>query len=477
LSTIRDLFNIKIGLTKKGVFVERLNNSFLVFKSEERTPVKEKVSINRYFTDSFEEILDEEGVTRENVYYIIAPNQYYLNTLRFPFSEQQKIESVIKYEVRDYLPSEDIEYLTDFYPFTETQSKNEVLTFTIEKKKVELILESIGKYRENIKAIIPFDIAVYQSITTLLDIETFLFMDLQDNAVYLQYISGRVLKNIVFIKYEDSKRYKETLRAELLMLLKVANNPVVYVNKRRTVKEDFENLTLGVLDETHSTYRNLSWNQGETYFMNSGDIDFSDIIAIFGVLKNINQTKLKRVNLLKEEFKPKLQGYVSIKEFTILGSVLILLLMISTANLFFDINFKKERVASLTKRMNDLSMEYFNKPLVSGEETRKLLTDVQTRIEDIKSATNREFSCTQLLKEFSASLPIDVDVEYTDIIVERDHIKFYGKTKTFADIDKIKESLALSEYFSKLEVSNTGTIGSTEGFTVTFVLDIDIIEE
>jgi hypothetical protein len=70
-----------------------------------------------------------------------------------------------------------------------------------------------------------------------------------------------------------------------------------------------------------------------------------------------------------------------------------------------------------------------------------------------------------------------VDVEYTDIIVERDHIKFYGKTKTFSDIDKIKESLSLSEYFSKIEVSNTATTGSTEGFSVTFVFDIDVIEE
>ena len=91
MSTLRDLFNIKIGLTKKAVFVEKLNNSFLVFKTEERTPVREKVHINRYYTDSFEEIFNEEGITRENIYYIISPHHYYRNTLRFPFSEQHNI--------------------------------------------------------------------------------------------------------------------------------------------------------------------------------------------------------------------------------------------------------------------------------------------------------------------------------------------------------------------------------------------------
>ena len=261
------------------------------------------------------------------------------------------------------------------------------------------------------------------------------------------------------------------------MLLKAGSNPVIYTNTRRTVKEDFEKLTLGVLDETQSTYRKITWSKGESIFINSEDIDFSDLIAFLGVLRNVNQTKVKKVNLLTEEFKPKLRGYVSIKEFTILGSVLILLLMISTVNLFFDIKFKKDRVLSLTKRMNDMSMEYFEKPLVNVEETKQLLSDVQGKIEKIHTATDREFSSTQLLKEFSASLPIDVDVEYTDIIVERDHIKFYGQTKTFSDIDRIKESLALSEYFSRIEVSNTGTTGSTEGFSVTFVFDIDIVEE
>ena len=352
-----------------------------------------------------------------------------------------------------------------------------MLTFTIEKEGIGQILQSLGKYRENLKAIIPFDIAVYQSIMTLLDMDTFLFMDLQDDAVYLQYISNGVLKNIVFIRYEDNKRYKESLRAELLMLLKAGSNPVIYTNTRRTVKEDFEKLTLGVLDETQSTYRKITWSKGESIFINREDIDFSELIAFLGVLRNVNQTKVKKVNLLTEEFKPKLRGYVSIKEFTILGSVLILLLMISTVNLFFDIKFKKDRVLSLTKRMNDVSMEYFEKPLVNVEETKQLLSDVQGKIEKIHAATDREFSSTQLLKEFSASLPIDVDVEYTDIIVERDHIKFYGQTKTFSDIDRIKESLALSEYFSRIEVSNTGTTGSTEGFSVTFVFDIDIVEE
>jgi hypothetical protein len=68
-------------------------------------------------------------------------------------------------------------------------------------------------------------------------------------------------------------------------------------------------------------------------------------------------------------------------------------------------------------------------------------------------------------------------MEYSDLIIERDRIKFSGRARTFSDIDRIRQELLLSEYFTDVRVSNTGTTGSTEGFTVTFVFDIDVVEE
>lgn len=477
MSTLTDLFNIRIGLSKKGVIIEKLWDNYTLVKTDEKIPVKEKVEIRRYYGRTFEDILDEEGIIKENIYYIISPHQYYRNTLNFPFSERQKIESVIKYEVSDFLPSQDFEYLTDFYTFEKKPSVNEVLSFTIDKDEIKKILESFGKYRENLKAVIPFDIAVFHSLTSLLDMDTFIFLDLQDDSVYIQYIKDRVLKNVVYIRKDDTGRYRNSLVSGLLMLLKASDYPIIYLNIRQDVKDDFRNLTNEVLEEIGSSYRTISIHNYKSFFPYHENFDFSDMIAAFGILKSINETKGQRVNLLKEEFLPLSKRYVSIKDCTILGVLLLFLLSFSIVNLLFDIKFKKSHISELERSMNDISMKVFEKPLVKVGETKRILADIQERIRQIHDATDRKFSSAQLLKELSSSLPVDVVLEYTDIMLERGHIKFYGRTQTFSDIDKIRESLSNSDYFSEVEITSTGTTGSGGGFAVTFVFDITVIEE
>jgi len=477
LSTLTDLFNIRIGFSKRVVLVERLVRGVQLLRVEEKLPLKEGVRTRRFHDGSLEDIFESEGVTKEDIYYIIPPDQYYRSTLHFPFSERQKIEAVVKYEVSDYLPADGSECLTDFYLFGEgvSSTKSEVLAFTVEKEKIRMILEEFGRFRENLKAVVPLDIALFFSIRATLKAESFILLDLQDDAVYIQATEGGVLKNAGFIV--NTKRYEGALRSQLLMLAKTLQNPVVYTNMRRTVDEELREMTVGVLEEAGLAYRNVPSGGFDRVAPDSKEVDVQDSIAFFGLLRSLNEQKLKSVNLLREEFKPKMKGYVSIKEFTILGILLLLLLSFSTANLMFDLNFKKDQISSLKSTLDQISMKYFNKPGVSGEETNQLLGDVQNRIKRIQNATDRRLSCTQILKEFTSSLPVDVDVEYTDIIVERNHIKFLGKTETFSDIDRIKESLVMSDLFSSVEVSNTGTTGSTEGFAVTFIFDIDVVEE
>jgi len=483
LSTLTDLFNVRIGFSKRVVLVERLARGVQLLQVEEKLPLREGVRVRRFYEGSLEDIFESEGVTKEDIYYILPPDQYYRNTLHFPFSERQKIEAVVKYEVSDSLPADGSECLTDFYLFGESSSakgpsttrKSEVLTFSVEKEKIRMILEEFGSFRENLKAVIPLDIAVLFSIRATLEAESFILLDLQDDAAYIQATEGGVLKNAGFIV--NGKRYEEALRSQLLMISKILRNPVVYTNMRRSANEEFRKVTVGVLEETGLAYRNVPSSGFDRVASDSKEVDVQDSIAFLGLLRSFNEQKLKSVNLLREEFKPKMKGYVSIKEFTILGILLLLLLSFSTANLMFDLNFKKDQISSLKSTLDQISMKYFNKPGVSGEETKQLLGDVQNRIKRIQLETERRFSCTQIFKEFTSSLPVDVDVEYTDIIVERNHIKFFGRTETFSDIDRIKESLLMSDLFSSVEISNTGTTGSTEGFAVTFIFDIDVVEE
>jgi hypothetical protein len=142
-----------------------------------------------------------------------------------------------------------------------------------------------------------------------------------------------------------------------------------------------------------------------------------------------------------------------------------------------DIRFRKNQIAMLNQRIGTLSKGAFGESSVNIDDARSYLGDIQGKIDTFEQSTDRRFSSLRLLQELSLYLPGDVIIEYSDIIIERDHIKFSGKARTFSDIDRIREELLLSEYFTNVAITNTGTTGSTEGFTVTFVFDIDIVED
>jgi len=482
LSTITDLFSIRIGFGRKGIFVEKLKKNINILTAEEKLPLKEGLRVARYNNEPIEEILDKEGITKETVYYILHPSLYYRNTLRFPFHDRQKIEGIIKFEVQEYLPSPEIDYTTDFFPFwvepsVPSPNGHEVLSFTTDKVNIINILDNFGRYRENLKALIPFDIAVFYCSVSIIDKPAYIFIDIQDGAIYMQYVKGLKIHNVIFINKYSDEQYKNSLTSQLLMLLKISDFPSVYINMRTSVDEDFRRLNNQIFNELDLSYRSFPVHQYGDSLETDQRIDYSELISIFGTLNSINQPPHKRVNLLKEEFKPRLKGYIRLKDFVAVGALLLVLLLISLSNLFIEIHFQKSQIEELKGGMDELSMKVFEKPQLKGKEAEQYLKEIQQKIDFIENTIDRRFSGTELLREISTFLPDDVVIEYTDIIIERNHIKFSGKARTFSDIDRIKESLAISEYVSEVKVSNTGTTGSSEGFAVTFLFDITIKEK
>ncbi len=475
MSTITDLFSIRIGFGRKGVFIEQLEKSINLLIADEKTPLKEDYNFSQYALMSMEGILDKEGIIKENIYYIVQPSFYYRNVLSFPFHDRQKIDGVIKFEVGDFLPSQDIEYITDFLTLSEQEdgSLTEVLSFTIEKAHILGILERFGRYRENLRAVIPFDVAVFHYVTQIIDKQSYIFIDIQNDVLYIQEVKNNKIRNIIYIKKQTEEQYRNSSVSQLLILLRESDSSSVWVNTRNSADEGFRLLNNQLFEELKLSWRMLPVGESEGGAAKGVS---SEMVSLLGTLNSINQPASKRVNFLKEEFKPRLKGYVRIKDFAFAGALLLVLLLISLSNLFIDVRFKKNQVIELQKGIDELSTKVFGVPQLKGNEVQGFLEDLQKKIGLIERSIGRRYSGIALLRELSTYLPEDVVIEYTDIIIEPDHIKFAGKARTFSDIDRIKESLSVSEYISEVEVTNTGTTGSSEGFAVTFIFDISIKE-
>ncbi len=480
MSTLADLFNIRIGASRRAVFVERRGNSLKILLSPEKLPLKEVMAVKTYAGMSLVDALSEENVVKENVYYILSPRSYYKNRVALPFQDRQKIEGILKYEVKDSLPFTDTDFLTDFY-----QAGGDILSFTVEKDIVRGILEELGEYSENLKAIVPYDMALYYGMTALVDDETYVLLDIAPDAVYLQWVQGLKIRAGVMVgEVPDSaagiksssshKDFRARLLQEFLMVFKISRCKIAYINVEAGC-EQTQRVAEELLDKMGIDYNNVPHERYESYLGRNISFDPGGVLPLFGVLQGINKPPARRVNLLKEEFKPRLKGYVSVKEFTIAGMLLLLLLVLSTVSLAVDIGFRRNQVTLLREKSAELGQSVFGERFVEDRKAREFVTDFQGKLKAIEENTDLRFSAIMLLRELVLSLPKDVVIEYSDIVIEREHIKFFGKTRTFSDIDRIRQGLMGSDYFKNVKVSNTGTTGSTQGFTVTFVFDIDVV--
>lgn len=183
---------------------------------------------------------------------------------------------------------------------------------------------------------------------------------------------------------------------------------------------------------------------------------------------------MDRVSLLKDQFRPRPKGYVSLKEVGIAGGILLVLLVLSTVGLVTDIGLNRGRVEELRQGMQRVTAAAFGEPVVDVAEARRRAQELHGRIRQVEQSTDRSRSSLHLLRELALYFPGDVAVEYTDIVVEPGRIRLEGKAQAFSDIDKIERELLMSERFTGVTVANTGTSGSTGGFTVTFAIDIQV---
>jgi len=476
--------------------VEILENEVLVLSAPDRPPLKPDVSPVRYAVSAFEEILRRENVTRESVYCIVPPSWYFKNTLVFPFNERQKIESTIKFEIVDSLPISEGDFLTDFLVFDAASSspvaadrekvgpagrerpgsgESQVYSFSIPKEAVKGLLEGYGVFRENLKGVIPYDAAFFAGATSVIDAPSFLCIDIRNDDAGILFVKGRRIERSVFLRRFDEQQYRSSLVSSLLVLEKSASSPPLYVNTRTTASEEFRRLNEEILGELDIVYRAFpARGLAGGIAQGAGEGAAVDMVAIAGGLLLLNQPASKKVNLLKEEFKARPKGYLRLKDFATLGALLLILLVISLSNLFMELSSVKSQNRELKAALSELGVNVFQKQEIRTKDAQGSLELLRKKIEAVEASIDRRGSSIELLRELSSFLPGDVVLEFTDIIIEKKHIKFGGKARTFADIDRIKEALSASEYFRSVSVTNTGTTGSGEGFTVTFLFDIDV---
>ena len=88
------------------------------------------------------------------------------------------------------------------------------------------------------------------------------------------------------------------------------------------------------------------------------------------------------------------------------------------------------------------------------EQMRNRVRELEERAESLGSLVDREMSPLSILREISARIPAELEVEFRDFTVEEGRVRIEGITTSFDAIDKIKADLVQYPRFATVAVSD-----------------------
>ena len=471
MSTLADLFNIRISLNKRVVLVERFIESYIIYIVDLKGdgPFKVK-SFNVDYPD-LSNHFTKIGISKEDIYVILHPASYYKSSLQLPFTDPQKIEAIIDNEILDYLPYGNMsersnlkgETIVDFDIFNKR-----IVTYSADEELIRKILEELGDYSGNLKAIIPYGAILRDLISSYCDIEKVIIIECNEIGVEVWGISkdgfGEITQSIIF---ENESTYMDRFVSAILSIKKYFQEDRYIFSSKVDCKISTKEIVKNYGFRPYRlSYKKIIENLSEY------EIDEYHFLTLYSFINYLKSKKVKKVNLLKGPFKPTLKSYIRVKDFAFIGIILLILSLLFVGKFFIDMSFINKIDLQLQNSIYSLTEKTYGKRLTSVKSAIKLMDSIKNESGILEKNINRKYSALEIFKEFTSALPVDVELEYTDILIDKNKIRFNGKTKSFADIDNIKESLKSSDYFTEVKVTNSGTTGSTGGFIVNFQFDI-----
>ncbi len=96
------------------------------------------------------------------------------------------------------------------------------------------------------------------------------------------------------------------------------------------------------------------------------------------------------------------------------------------------------------------------------DQMRARVQTLEERARILGSLVDREVSPLRILREISARIPRDLEVEFRDFQVEEGRVRIEGVTTSFDAIDRIKAELATYPRFAEVAVSDAKTMAGKE---------------
>lgn len=473
-----DQLSSRIFSAGKICVVEETAEGRIVYEIEQKLPLRTSPSIRYYPADiPLSSIIKEIGAEKNRLYYIIPPNRYYRATLSLPFRERERIEKVLKYEVLENLPEELSDYVVAFLQLENGRYNGRLTplqTYTTSKEVIRGIIVEFGEYSKNLRGLIPAESLYYAFLTRLQLAGDRFFLDVKQDSIAMLLITESGIFKSSTLKLEGELFPRQEFVFLVQAILRDFKSGTVLLNMHSGIDARIENQVGDILNELGVKYRHLNPRDFPAEKALENKEFLSDMISAFGLLYQLQRGPLSGVNLLKEEFRPKFSGRLRFKEALIVAVLLIVVGVMGLVRVSLEASYYRARSAELEDAIRKISLTVFKRTDIDAGEIKKRIRALEENKRLMGYLLDTRYGASGLLEEVAFLIPGDVKLDFSELVVKRDSIRFSGNATSFAEVDRIKEALKKSDIFEDVKVVSSSTTGSREGYTVSFVIEITV---
>lgn len=440
------------------------------------------------------ERLHEDGAVFTKCAVAIESEKCVIRNYEFPFSGKKRIQNVVDFEIQEDIPFEKGDIIHDFFVGNYRNKTSFTAVSATNKNIVKEVLSSFAALRLEVESI-DTDIACFSRacINVANDIEYCVGLDVGQNRTLCCLLeSGKVHKigSIPFgesylkqaigvaagvskdevertLLFQDAvaQEQKEQQAIASDMLEKFCQR-LVRDCLRLLPKDTSDPLFLVSGDIVRATgFREAFQKASETevriweelYFAPGEEIDEgqrgSGLATVYGLIMPNGPS----FNFRKDEF-ALVKPISTLRKDGIRYGALVLLFVLSfTLALYSQIKFKEEKVELLTNKTlqaYEKALPQVSKGLQLAQYESILSSRLDVLTGDNESKSNNIEPVIYVIREISAAIENNIDIEITNMSLDDKQITIQGETASLAAVEKIRKLLNNSNQFESVDIKN-----------------------
>lgn len=403
--------------------------------------------------------------------------------IRVPFREPKKINQILPFELEPTLPSPIEDSIIDFQHLTlpKQQDQTGIIAAVIEKAKLETYLAELASFRINPQVVTIGGYSTALCLARLLELPNHsVIIDVNPGWATLFGVSAGQIQIIRSLALSSSpKSYARSISRGILQTVSAAEDMLdidfspeaIYVtgaeeHELNIGKElsDMIDLPVKKIDlaqaagiiVTEQTDRSWVPEQMD----NALSLAISEIHGSHGL------------NFSKRRFAGRKHWITHKKDITrtgILAGIILLILLFNVSYDFYSMSKKKDDLDSQITTIFQKTFPEITRIVDPLQQMRVKVKEMKQQ-SMIPGESEKNFRIIDVLNDISRLLPMEMDIELSNLVVAPDSVTLSGDTATFNSVDDMKNRLEKGALFKKVAISSANSEES--GKRVNFKLKI-----